>query len=163
MNLTKNIKINKKSLRRQTLTCEYDQKYVQVRRFYVSSVWSFWSCSPILVIFIWSSWIGQVNIPHIIFDIYRNNRLKRLHFTCKKYSGDLNSKLVQYSNGPKQFAPWMVPYSGHGLNSKLIVCSSGHRLFCRINAPGEQSGIDITRVWLIGWVTDGLNNDYVLL
>ena len=27
-------------------------------------MWIFWSCSQILVIFIRSSWIGQVNIPH---------------------------------------------------------------------------------------------------
>ena len=33
------------------------------------------------------------------------------------HSGDLNSKLVQYSNGPKQSAPRMVRYSSHALNS----------------------------------------------
>ena len=44
------------------------------------------------------------------------------------YNGDLNSKLVQYLNVPKQFAPWMVRYSVHGLNSKLKVCYSRHGL-----------------------------------
>ena len=40
---------------------------------------------------------------------------------ARKYSGDLNRDLVRYSNGPKQFVPRMVHYSGHVLNSKLIV------------------------------------------
>ena len=37
------------------------------------------------------------------------------------YSGDLNSKFIWYLNGQKQFIPWMVCYSSHVLNSKLIV------------------------------------------
>ena len=54
------------------------------------------------------------------------------------YSGDLNSKVVQYSNGPKQFAPWMVRYSGQcvwligsmtdGWNNKFLVRYLGHVL-----------------------------------
>ena len=39
----------------------------------------------------------------------------------KEYSGDLNSELVQYLNGPKQFIHQMVHYSSHVLNSELIV------------------------------------------
>ena len=49
--------------------------------------------------------------------------------SAQAQSGDLNSKRVWYSNGPKQLAPGMVCYLGHGLNNKLIVCYSGHRLF----------------------------------
>ena len=58
------------------------------------------------------------------------------------FSGDLNSVLVWYSNGPKLLAPWIVcfwghglnseikvRYSRHGLNNELIVCYSGHRVF----------------------------------
>ena len=45
------------------------------------------------------------------------------------YSGDLNSELVRYSNGPKQFARQMVRYSSHGLNSELIFRYSDHRVF----------------------------------
>ena len=44
------------------------------------------------------------------------------------YSGDLNSELVRYLNGPKQLINWMVHYSGHGLNTTLIVCYIGHDL-----------------------------------
>ena len=43
---------------------------------------------------------------------------------CSLQSGDLNSKLVLYLNGPKQFVRWMVCYSNHVLNSKLYVCIS---------------------------------------
>ena len=39
-------------------------------------------------------------------------------FKCL-YSGDLNSKLVRYSNGWKQFVRWMVPYSDHHLVTEL--------------------------------------------
>ena len=39
----------------------------------------------------------------------------------KKYKWNLNSKLVRYSNGPKQFLRWMLRYLSHVLNSKLIV------------------------------------------
>ena len=45
------------------------------------------------------------------------------------YSRDLNRELVWYSNGPKQFARRMVRHSSHDLNSELIVCYSGHRVF----------------------------------
>ena len=45
-----------------------------------------------------------------------------------EYSGDLNSKLVRYSNGPKQFARRMVRYSSHDLNSELKVRYSSHDL-----------------------------------
>ena len=38
-----------------------------------------------------------------------------------KYSGDLNSKLVKYSDGSKQFVPRMVRNSSHVLNIELIV------------------------------------------
>ena len=38
------------------------------------------------------------------------------------YSGNLNYKIVGYSNGQNLFDCWMVCYSGHGLNDKLIVC-----------------------------------------
>ena len=34
----------------------------------------------------------------------------------------MNRKLVQNSNGPKQFVRQMVRYSSHVLNSKLMVC-----------------------------------------
>ena len=44
------------------------------------------------------------------------------------YSGDLNSTLVRYSNGPKQFARRMVLYSSHDLNSELKVHYSSHGL-----------------------------------
>ena len=37
------------------------------------------------------------------------------------YSGDLNSKLVQYSDGPKQFVHWKVHYSSHALNTEQII------------------------------------------
>ena len=42
----------------------------------------------------------------------------------ESYSGDLNSQLVRYSNGCKQFASRMVRYTSHGLNSELKVCYS---------------------------------------
>ena len=42
---------------------------------------------------------------------------------------DLISELVQYSNGPKQFARRMVCYSSHDLNGELKVCYSGQRVF----------------------------------
>ena len=61
---------------------------------------------------------------------------------CVYIAGDLNSELVRYSNGRKQFASQMVQYSSHdlnseqkvcyashGLNSELIVRYSGHRVF----------------------------------
>ena len=48
-------------------------------------------------------------------------------FKYKNYSGDLNSELVRYSNGPKQFTRRMVCYSSHDLNGKLKVRYSGHR------------------------------------
>ena len=50
-------------------------------------------------------------------------------FKGNEYSGDLNSELVWYLNGPKQFASWMVWYSRHGLNNELIVRYSDHRVF----------------------------------
>ena len=41
-------------------------------------------------------------------------------WTCSlKYRGDLNTKLVWYSNGWQQFNCWMVRYSSQGLNIKL--------------------------------------------
>ena len=46
----------------------------------------------------------------------------------KVYSGDLNSKLVRYSNGSKQFARRMVHYSSHDLKSELKVHYSSHGL-----------------------------------
>ena len=36
-----------------------------------------------------------------------------------QYSGDLNNKLVGYSNSPKQFICRMVNYSSHVLNNEL--------------------------------------------
>ena len=57
------------------------------------------------------------------------------------YSGDLNSILVWYSNGPKQFAPWMVCNSGHGLNSKLKVCYSRHDLNNELIVWSSHDGI----------------------
>ena len=45
---------------------------------------------------------------------YLNNWLLEV-----RYSGNLNSELVQYSNGPKQFARQMVRYSSNDLNSKF--------------------------------------------
>ena len=36
------------------------------------------------------------------------------------YSGDLNNKLVQYSNGSNLFDPWMYCYSSHGLKNELF-------------------------------------------
>ena len=44
------------------------------------------------------------------------------------YGEDLNSELVQYLNGPKQFACGMVRYSSHDLNGELKVCYSNHDL-----------------------------------
>ena len=45
------------------------------------------------------------------------------------YSGDLNSGLVWYSNGPEQFAHRMVHYSSDVLNSKKKVCYSNGKKF----------------------------------
>ena len=65
--------------------------------------------------------------------IFKQSLGKQYEFCCSihntQYSGDLNSKLFWHSNGPKQFARQMVGYSNHGLNSKLIVRYSGHRVF----------------------------------
>ena len=36
------------------------------------------------------------------------------------YSGDLNNRLVRYSNGWKQSDRRMVCYSSHGLNTRLL-------------------------------------------
>ena len=64
----------------------------------------------------------------IVTDIFLEENTSN---TLSKYSGDLISELVWYSylNGPKQFASWMVCYSGHGLNNKLIVRYSGQSVF----------------------------------
>ena len=50
-------------------------------------------------------------------------------WTLSKYSGNLNSKLVQHSNGPKQFVHRMVHYSSQVLNYELIVCNSNGKKF----------------------------------
>ena len=46
-----------------------------------------------------------------------------------KNSGDLNSKLVRYSDGPNQFVPQIVRNSSHVLNRELIVCYSNDKKF----------------------------------
>ena len=43
------------------------------------------------------------------------------HSGNTRYSEDLKSELVWYSNGPKQLARRMVRYSSHDLNSEIIV------------------------------------------
>ena len=49
-----------------------------------------------------------------------NANFQRKYLTANvKYSGDLNSELVQYTYGPKQFALRIAGYSGHGLNNEL--------------------------------------------
>ena len=45
-----------------------------------------------------------------------------------QYSGDLNSKLVWYSNDSKYFAGRMAHYLGPGLNREVKVCYSRHGL-----------------------------------
>ena len=60
-------------------------------------------------------------------EVKENQVTNAINFTS--YSGDLNSELVRYLNGPKQFARRMVCYSSHDLNSELIVRYSGHRVF----------------------------------
>ena len=42
---------------------------------------------------------------------------------------DLNSKLIRYSNGPKQFVHQMVRYSSHVSRIELIVCYSNGKKF----------------------------------
>ena len=46
-----------------------------------------------------------------------------------KYSGDLNSKLVLYSNGPKQFTSQMIRQPNGGLNNKLFYIGLNNILF----------------------------------
>ena len=59
--------------------------------------------------------------------------------SLRLYSGDLNSDLVRYLNGPKQFVCWMVCYSSHVLNSELIVCYSNGKKFGNQIAFGYQT------------------------
>ena len=63
-----------------------------------------------------------VNIQHLIAQCnnryqplvsYLGIRLCSARQNNSSYSGDLNSELVRYSNGPKQFSCQMVRYSGH--------------------------------------------------
>ena len=58
-------------------------------------------------------------------------------FTFTLYSGDLNSKLVWYKNGPKQFVHQMVGFTSHVLNSKLIVRYLNGKKFGNQMAFGE--------------------------
>ena len=72
--------------------------------------------------------------------MFEPNKLKKgqeyqkpLKITFSEVSGTLgiwrtSNKLVQYSNGQKKFATWMVHYSGYGLNSELKVCYSRYGL-----------------------------------
>ena len=57
------------------------------------------------------------------------------------YSGDLNSELVQYSNGPKQFVPWMACYLSHVWNSELIVWYLNGKKFKNRMAFGHQHSV----------------------
>ena len=60
---------------------------------------------------------------------YTSPDLNVSRFSIVHWSGDLKNKLVRYLNGPNLFDLWMVCYSGHGLNNKLIICCSGHVMF----------------------------------
>ena len=55
------------------------------------------------------------------------------------YSGDLNSELVKYSNGPEQFVHRMVRCSSHVLKSELKVCNSNGTKFVNRMAFGYQA------------------------
>ena len=63
----------------------------------------------------WTSRIECTNDQAQVWPLYVKQRLLNL------VQWDLNSELVQYSNGPKQFARRMVHYSSYDLKSKLIV------------------------------------------
>ena len=64
------------------------------------------------------------------------------------YSGDLNNELVRYSSGWKQSDRWMVYYSSHCLNIRLlsgiwITDFIGHLnmgLFVQYSSPGLNTG-----------------------
>ena len=59
------------------------------------------------------------------------------------YSADMNSKLVRYLNGPKQFVPSMVHYSSHILNSEPIVpYSNGNNLATKWHLVTELFTVD---------------------
>ena len=61
--------------------------------------------------------------------------LKGIKYREVVYSGDLNTELIRYSNGSKLFDHRMVPYSGHGFNSKLKVrYSNGRNHFSNFHA-----------------------------
>ena len=51
----------------------------------------------------------------------------------------LNSKLVWYANGPKQFVHQMPRYLSHVLNSELIVRYSNGKKFGNQMAFGDQT------------------------
>ena len=55
------------------------------------------------------------------------------------FSGDLNSELVKYSNGPEQFVHRMVRCSSHVLKSELKVCNSNGTKFVNRMAFGYQT------------------------
>ena len=62
--------------------------------------------------------------------IYRDSSCNVFVFFSElEYSGDLNSELVRYLNGPKQFIHCMVCYASHVLNSKLIQVNRSKYLY----------------------------------
>ena len=65
--------------------------------------------------------------------------LSSFNYVLIMYSGDLISKIVWYSNGPKQLVCQMVCYSSHVLNSELIVHYSNGKKFDNRIAFGYQT------------------------
>ena len=66
--------LTKKSWQRRTLVLELDWNFTTTN----INGW-IWSCSPISVLFILSSWFGQVNNPHCFHSLLRWS--KNLYFT----------------------------------------------------------------------------------
>ena len=63
---------------------------------------------------------GELGVDELQLEVLELESCKNTEVKLKKYSGDLNTKLVGYSNSPKQFVCPMVCYSSHILNRKLI-------------------------------------------
>ena len=85
-----------------------------------------------------SSGTFKFEIDHAV---YYNHKIYIIIAVTRKqalYSGDLNSQLVRYSNGPKQLAHKMFHYSSNVVNSKLIVSYSSGNKFGNQMAFGNQ-------------------------
>ena len=57
----------------------------------------------------------------------------------RKYSEDLNSELVWFSNGPKQLSPQIVRYTTHVLNNELVIRYFNGKKFGNQMAFGYQN------------------------